>query len=73
MLHIFSLLAASSVSQAEVQMLEEGLDHEYAPISGFPHFTDAVAKLAFGDNSSVVKDGRVSGADVVRSFIYHWI
>ena len=37
-------------------MLEEGLDHEYAPISGFPKFTEASAKLAFGDNSRVIKD-----------------
>jgi len=41
-------------------MLEEGLDHEYAPISGTPAFTTASAKLAFGDDSSLVSDGLVS-------------
>ncbi|XP_053402441.1 aspartate aminotransferase, mitochondrial-like isoform X2 [Mercenaria mercenaria] len=45
------------VKKAERQMLEEGLDHEYAPISGFPAFTSASAALAFGDNSPVVKEG----------------
>ena len=42
--------------QAEKKMLAAGLDHEYAPISGFPHFTQASAKLAFGENSRVLKD-----------------
>ena len=41
-------------------MLGEGLDHEYAPISGFPAFTEGSARLAFGDDSSVVNDGRVN-------------
>lgn len=41
-------------------MLAEGLDHEYAPISGFPQFTSAAAKLAFGENSPVVTGGLVS-------------
>lgn len=41
-------------------MLDEGLDHEYAPISGFPQFTAAAAKLAFGENSPVVSGGLVS-------------
>lgn len=45
------------VKKAEKQMLDEGLDHEYAPISGFPAFTNGSAALAFGDDSPVVKDG----------------
>jgi aspartate/tyrosine/aromatic aminotransferase len=43
-------------------MLDEGLDHEYAPISGFPAFTNGSAALAFGDDSPVVKDGLVRKA-----------
>ncbi|XP_052231875.1 aspartate aminotransferase, mitochondrial-like [Dreissena polymorpha] len=46
-----------SVKKAERQMIEEGLDHEYAPISGFPAFTEASAKLALGDNSPAVAGG----------------
>lgn len=46
--------------QAEQRILDEGLDHEYAPISGFPAFTAASAALAFGDDSYVIKDGLVS-------------
>ena len=40
-------------------MLKQGLDHEYAPISGFPAFTDAAAKLAFGKDSKVITEKRV--------------
>ncbi|CAF4541019.1 unnamed protein product, partial [Rotaria magnacalcarata] len=32
------------------------LDKEYAPISGVLDFCQASAKLAFGDNSRVIKD-----------------
>jgi aspartate/tyrosine/aromatic aminotransferase len=38
----------------------ENVDHEYAPISGTPTFCKASAELAFGADSQVVKDGRVS-------------
>ena len=37
-------------------MVQQGLDHEYAPISGFPAFTDAAAKLAFGADSRVINE-----------------
>ena len=55
-------LSQSSVSllQAEKQMMEANVDHEYAPISGTPTFCKASAELAFGADSQVVKDGRVS-------------
>ncbi|WAR12784.1 AATM-like protein [Mya arenaria] len=45
------------VKKAERQMLEENLDHEYAPITGFPAFGQASARLAFGEDSQLVKDG----------------
>ncbi|XP_063439211.1 aspartate aminotransferase, mitochondrial-like [Mytilus trossulus] len=45
------------VKTAEKQMMDENVDHEYAPISGPPTFCKASAELAFGADSSVVKDG----------------
>lgn len=46
--------------QAEKQMFDENVDHEYAPISGTPAFCKASAELAFGEDSPVLKEGRVS-------------
>lgn len=45
-----------SVKKAEQLITKENLDKEYAPISGLPEFCQATAKLAFGDNSSVIKN-----------------
>jgi aspartate/tyrosine/aromatic aminotransferase len=45
--------------QAEQAMLEEKLDKEYAPISGKADFCLESAKLAFGADSVVIKEGRV--------------
>lgn len=40
-------------------MIEEAnLDNEYGPIAGIPQFTNASAKLAFGENSEVYKSKR---------------
>lgn len=36
------------------------MDHEYATIIGIPEFTVEVAKLAFGEDSVVIKDKLVS-------------
>lgn len=46
--------------QAEQALTSGNLDKEYAPIGGTPEFCLESAKLAFGDNSPVIKDGRVS-------------
>lgn len=46
--------------QAEQALTGGNLDKEYAPIGGTPEFCLESAKLAFGDNSPVIKDGRVS-------------
>lgn len=43
-------------SQAEEILYQKGLDHEYGPISGDPDYCDAVAKLAFGEDSPVLKN-----------------
>ncbi len=45
-----------SVKKAEQSIANDGLDKEYAPISGVLDFCQASAKLAFGDNSRVIKD-----------------
>ena len=36
--------------------MEQKLDKEYLPISGLPEFTKAAANLAFGENSTVIKN-----------------
>jgi len=41
-------------------MAAANLDHEYAPIGGIGDFCTLAAKLAFGENSSVIKDKLVS-------------
>lgn len=46
----------SSVKKAEQMIAQENLDKEYAPISGIAEFCQASAKLAFGDDSPVVRD-----------------
>jgi aspartate aminotransferase len=48
-----------SVKKAEELISKEGLDKEYAPISGLLEFCQASAKLAFGDNASVIKNQSV--------------
>lgn len=45
-----------SVRKAEEVLFNANLNHEYAPISGEAEFTAAVAKLAFGENSIVLKE-----------------
>ncbi|XP_022344823.2 aspartate aminotransferase, mitochondrial-like [Crassostrea virginica] len=46
------------VKKAEQALMGGNLDKEYAPIGGTPEFCLETAKLAFGDNSPVIKDGR---------------
>ncbi|CAB3230561.1 unnamed protein product [Arctia plantaginis] len=45
-----------SVRKAEQILFNAALNHEYAPISGDPEYTAAVAKLAFGENSKVLEE-----------------
>ncbi|KAI8067836.1 aspartate aminotransferase [Gongronella butleri] len=42
------------VKKAEAILLEQGLDKEYAGITGVPDFTKEAAKLAYGDDSSAL-------------------
>ena len=43
--------------QAEEIVFKKQLDKEYLPIIGLADFSKAAAELAFGENSSVIKDG----------------
>lgn len=70
-----------SVRLAEKLISEEGLDKEYAPISGPAEFCKASALMAFGDDSQVVKDGLnatvqgISGTGSLRiggAFLNKW-
>jgi aspartate aminotransferase, mitochondrial len=36
------------------------LDKEYAPITGIAAFNKGTIKLAYGENSSAIKDGRIA-------------
>jgi len=47
-----------SVKAAEKIMFDKNLDHEYPPIPGLPEFCKESAKLAFGDESSIISEKR---------------
>lgn len=44
-----------------LRIVAEKLDNEYAPIEGDSAFVDLSLKLAYGENSQYLKDGRVAG------------
>lgn len=46
--------------QADKIISDSHLDKEYSAIHGDAEFCKLVAQLAFGDNSSIVKDGLVN-------------
>jgi len=47
-----------SVLKAEQNIMDKKLNKEYAPIGGEPEFCKEAAKLAFGDSSPVITEGR---------------
>merc|ERR1719187_2978017 len=47
-----------SILKAELSIVEKRMNKEYAPIGGEAEFCKEAAKLAFGDNSSVITEGR---------------
>jgi len=61
-----------SVREAERQILESQLDHEYLGITGLPSFAAAAARLALADAGNVIADGRnvttqaISGTGALR-------
>lgn len=50
------------IRQAERMIVERHMDHEYAGIQGIDSFIGNVLKLAYGEDSSILKEGRVAGA-----------
>lgn len=40
--------------------MDQNLDKEYAGITGVPSFIDAAGRLAYGEDSALLKDKRVS-------------
>jgi len=70
-----------SVQKAEASIMAKALNKEYAPIGGEADFCRESAKLAFGDDSAVVRDGLnvtiqgISGTGSLRvgtSFLNKW-
>ena len=49
----------NAVKKAEAYLNSTNPDKEYLPISGLPDFTKAAAKLAYGAESSPLKDNSV--------------
>jgi aspartate aminotransferase len=43
------------------RIIADKLDNEYAPIEGDAKFVELALKLAYGDDSQYLKDGRVAG------------
>lgn len=46
------------VKKAEEMIISKKMDKEYAGIAGVPEFCQAAATLAFGEDGSVIKEGR---------------
>jgi len=54
------------VSKIEKELANDAsLNHEYLPINGLPEFCDAAAKLALGDDSTALKEGRAGGVQAL--------
>ena len=49
-----------SVKTAEQKIVQQNLDKEYAGITGVPDFTKAAALLAYGPDSTPLKEGRIA-------------
>lgn len=62
-----------SVRKAEMELMAENLDKEYAGIAGIPEFAAAAAKLAFKEDSPVLLEKRnatvqsISGTGALRT------
>ncbi|KAK8165476.1 mitochondrial aspartate aminotransferase-like protein [Phyllosticta citrichinensis] len=48
-----------SVKAAEKHVVDSNLNKEYAGITGVPEFTAAAARLAYGEDSKPLKEGRI--------------
>lgn len=50
------------IRAAEKVVVEKQMDHEYAGIQGIDSFVNNVLKLAYGEDSQLIKDGQIAGA-----------
>jgi aspartate aminotransferase len=70
------------VREAEKILAKNNVDHEYCPISGVPSFCKSAATFAFGEDSALMRDGKVAtvqtlsgtgalriGADFIAKFL----
>ena len=57
----------SAVQKAEAEILQhpDVYNHEYLPIDGFQPFVKSSQMLAFGENSSALKEGRVCSSQAL--------
>lgn len=54
-----------SVREAELRMLQQNVNKEYAPIEGPKDYLNAALKFAYGAESSVVRDNRAAACQTV--------
>ena len=52
----------SCVKKATTIINDKNMDHEYAGIQGIDSYIDKSLKLAYGENSTAYKEGRIVGA-----------
>lgn len=53
------------IRKAEQIVVDRKMDHEYAGIQGIDSFVNNVLKLAYGEDSALLKEGRVAGAQSI--------
>jgi aspartate aminotransferase, mitochondrial len=53
------------IRKAEKIILEKQMDHEYAGIEGITSYINNVTKLAYGEDSQLIKDGRIAAAQSI--------
>lgn len=71
--HFFLHLHCVIFKQAEEKLLAKGQDKEYALIHGLPDFTVPSAKLAFGEDSDVIKNSLVCGFKICETLNFHTV
>jgi len=53
------------VKRAEELILERNMDHEYAPIQGIDSYIAKCLKLAYGEDSKALAEGRIAGSQSI--------
>ena len=69
--HFYFTVHCVIFKQAEEKLLAKGQDKEYAPIHGLPDFTVPSAKLAFGEDSDVIKNSLVCVFKICETLNFH--